>query len=297
MKEKHIAMNKWFNYYVLLGVFMLLVGFFFIDGEEKSIGVLGFVCCPISFAMALLTEPLCYIFDSEGVSLVHVFHKKERYLWKNIRFITVGYESVYGSMRSKTITPSRSTFDIDGDVEGEEKRYMKHYIRKSIRTKYLIEKYWDGTVTGYDFENVKKKFLKWQAKKQKQIDAHFTDEAVKAEREVRAKVRNSVGACIENAKSCGIDIKVDYLYVISSGEELKARPDENYRYTACAEISYIGETDKDRVVVTDEDLLFVRFGKTGYKCTENKKAAETFLQTLEEIVLTIREKGIDYYCE
>lgn len=296
MEKKQIATNKWFNYYIFIGVFMLIMGFVFIDTEEKSIGILGFVCCLISFSLAIISEPFCYVFDSEGVSLLYVFHKKERYLWKNIRFIKVGYESVYSSWRSKVITPSHTTFDIDGDVEGEERRYMKHYIRKSIRTKHLIEKYWDGTVTGYELENVKKKFEKWQGKKQKQIDAHFTDEAVKSERKVRAKIREATKACVENAKSYNIDIKVKFFYVISSGEELTSRPDENYRYTACAEISYIGETDEDRIVETDEDLLFVRFGKTGYKCTENKKSAESFAQTLEEVVATICEKGIEFYC-
>ena len=32
---------------------------------------------------------------------------------------------------------------------------MNGYIRKTFRTKYLLEKYWDGTITGYLFEDVK----------------------------------------------------------------------------------------------------------------------------------------------
>ena len=131
----------------------------------------------------------------------------------------------------------------------------------------------------------------------KHIDARFTDEAVKSEREARAEIRNATKDCIAKAKSQNIDVKVNFFYVTASGKELTSRPDEGYRYTVCAEISHIGETDEDRIVVTDEDLLYVRFTKTGYKCNKNKNFSESFIKTIEEVVDTIGEKGIDFYCE
>ena len=37
---------------------------------------------------------------------------------------------------------------------------MNGNMRKSFRNKKLLEQYWDGTITGYMFENVKKWFQK-----------------------------------------------------------------------------------------------------------------------------------------
>lgn len=296
MDEKQRAVNKWFVFWTLISIGAVLFGSAFINSEESSLGIFGFVAGAFFFIVAIVTEPVFYVFESESVSLIYVFRKKECYLWKNVRSIRESYHSLgYGGTLSIP-TPSEIVFLLDGKVEGEEKWYMRGYVRKSFRTKKLMEKYW-GVVEESDFSKIKKKIEKWQGKKQKQIDAHFTDEAVKCEREARAKIREATKPGIEKAKSHNIDIKVKFYYVTSSGEELTSRPDEGYRYTACAEISYIGETDEDRIVVTDEDLLFVRFSKTGYKCTENKKSAESFSNTLQEVVETICEKGIEVYCD
>ncbi|MBP3329862.1 MAG: hypothetical protein J6L89_03410 [Clostridia bacterium] len=295
MDKKQIALNKWFNFDALSGVCLVLFGCFFIGSEEKSLGALVIAGGIFIFTVALVAEPICYVFDSSGVSLIFAFYKKERYLWKNIRFIRIGYNST--GHKLSIPTPSGSTFVFDGKVEGEEKWYMKHYVRKSIRTKHLIEKYWDGTVTGYEFENIKKKIEKWQGKKEKQIDAHFADEVVKAEREARARIREAAKPYIEKAKTYNLDMKVKFYYVTSDGEELNSRPEDGYIYTACAEISHSGETDEDRVVMTDEDLLYVRMTKTGYKYSENKKSAVTFTDALETVISVINEKGIEYYCD
>ena len=295
MGEKQRAVNKWFVFWTLMSVGTVLFGSAFINSEERSLGIFGFVAGVFFFIVALVAEPVFYVFDSESVSLIYAFRKKECYLWKNVRSIRESYRSVGTGHTLSIPTPSEKVFLLDAKVEGEEKWYTQGYVRKSFRTEKLMEKYW-GVVEESDFSKFKKKIEKWQGKKRKQIDAHFTDEAVRCERESRAKIRDITKPVIEKAKNHNIDIKVKFFYVTSSGEELTSRPDEGYRYTACAEISYIGETDEDRIVVTDEDLLFVRFSKTGYKCTENKKSAESFKDTLEEVTATIREKGIEFYC-
>ncbi len=294
MDEKQRAVNKRFVEGVFLNIAFLafsVVGFYV---ESKGIGIFFAVVFVIGLISVFCVEPHCYVFDDYGITSHYVFNRKERYLWKNIRSVRLIFDT--GHYRHGHIFLSNYIYVLDGKVEGEEKWYMQGYVRKSFRTKKLMEKYW-GVVEESDFSKIKKKIQIWQGKKQKQIDAHFTDEAVKSEREARAKVREATKLCIEKAKSHNIDIKVKFFYVTSSGEELTSRPDESYRYIACAEISYIGETDEDRIVVTDEDLLFVRFSKTGYKCTENKKSAESLKDTLEEVTATIREKGIEFYCD
>ena len=294
MDKKQIALNHWFLFWVIAGFCSFLFGGAFINSDDRSLGIFGFAVGAFFIVVAIIVEPVFYLFDSEGVSLAFAFFKKERYLWQNIRFISNGYDS-RGSILSIP-TPSYSTFDIDGKVEGEEKWYMRQYIRKSRRTKKLIEKYW-GTVEDSDFVRFKNKVKKWQIRKQKNIDAHFTDEVVKAEREARAMIREITKPYADKARIYNLDLKIRFYYVTSDGDEKKSRPEEGYVYTACAEISYIGETDEDRVVMTDEDLLYVRMGKTGYKYTENKKSAVTFTDALETVISVINEKGIEYYCD
>ncbi len=295
MDKKQFAINSWFAFWFSASVIAAIFGNVFINSDEKSLGIFFFVAGIFFFAVGVICEPVFYIFDSNQVSFFYAFGAKEVYLWENIRSIQAGYHPKAGPSMSIP-TPSETVFVIDGKVEGKKKWYMQGYIRKSFRTKKLVEKYW-GIVEESNLSKIRKKIEKWQGKKQKQIDAHFTDEAVKAEREIRAQIRDVTKGSIERAKNHNLDIKVKFFYVISSGEELTSRPDEGYKYTACAEISYIGETDEDKFVYTDEDLLFVRLGKSGYKCTENKKSAEIFVDTIEEVIDTIREKGIEFYCD
>lgn len=295
MEKKQVALNKWFNVFVLFGLFGICLSVTAFNMDEKGMGIFFAFLALMGFAVSVFTEPCCYLFDSEGVTLKYVFYKKERYLWKNIHSVEVLYERGYN--QPDFILISNYVFHIEGKVEGEERWYMKQDIRKSVRTKHLIEKYWDGTVTGYELENIRKKIEKWQGKKQKQIDAHFTDEVVKSEREARAKIRECAKPCIEKAKENNLDIKVNFYYVTSKGEELKSRPEDGYKYTVSAEVSHTGETDEDRIVAVDEDLIYVRFTKTGYKSTENKNSEKSFSDTLEEVIATICEKGIEFYCE
>ncbi len=293
MDEKQRAVNKRFVEGIFLNIAFFafsVVGFY---AESKGIGIFFAVVFVIGLISVFCVEPHCYVFDDYGITSHYVFNRKERYLWKNIRSVRLIFDT--GHYRHGPIFLSNYIYVLDGKIEGEEKWYMQGYVRKSFRTKKLMEKYW-GVVEKNDFSTIKKAILKWYGKKQRQVDAHFTDEAVKLEREARQKIREEAKICIQKAKKHNIDIKVKFFYVTSSGEEMTSRPDEGYRYTACAEISFTGETDEDRIVITDEDLLLVRLGKTGYKCTVRKEAEKIFCNTLEEVTSTIREKGIEFYC-
>lgn len=146
MEKKQVALNKWFNVFVLfalLGVCLSVTAF---NMDEKGMGIFFAFLSLMGFVVSVFTEPCFYAFDSEGVTLKYVFYKNERYLWKNIHSVEVLYERGYN--QPDFILISNYVFHIEGKVEGKECFYMKQCIRKSIRTKLLIEKYWDGTVTG-----------------------------------------------------------------------------------------------------------------------------------------------------
>lgn len=295
MKErKQFALNKLFNFSILLGLLFLGLSIeLFLDNDNVwgiGLGVASLIC----IVPALLFTPYCYVFDSKGVSLCYVFLPVERYLWKDIHSIEV--ENV-------RIAPGKSTtlldaffayvFCIRGKNVGRTRFYMNGCIRKSFRTKRLLEKHWDGTITGYFFEDVKKWYSKRKTKKQAQIEAHFTDEIVVMEREIRAEVRDWLDPLIPQAKQYDLVIKPKYFYITKDYKELNSRPEEGYTYTLVAEIARPGETDENRIVVLSIDLLYVRLGKTAYRGVKNECAREELEVTVKDVLCN----GIEAYCK
>lgn len=189
-------------------------------------------------------------------------------------------------------------FDIHGDVQGKERLYMEGHIRKSRRTKRLPEKYWDGTIIGYWWEDVKHWWDKRVAKKEKVIKQHLTDEIAPMERNARAEARAVIAPFVDRAVQLGLDLRIKYLYVTKEREEQNSRPAADYTYMAYMEISRPGETDEDKIVCVSADLLYVRLGKTAYRGVENKAALSELTETLTTAMTEICNKGLDaYYSE
>ena len=147
-------------------------------------GVAALIC----IVPAAIFTPYCYAFDSKGVSLRYIFLPVECYLWKDIHAIEVE-DITTNSGRSTTILDVffAHVSCIRGKNVGKIRFYMNGHIGKSFRTKHLLEKYWDGTITGYLLEDVKKWFHKRKTKKQSMIKVHVTDEIVPMERDVRLR--------------------------------------------------------------------------------------------------------------
>ncbi|MBQ7335078.1 MAG: hypothetical protein IJW92_01210 [Clostridia bacterium] len=174
---------------------------------------------------------------------------------------------------------------------------MEGHVRKSFRTKRLFEKYWDGTITGYWFEDVKSWAQKKKSKKESQIKAHLTDEIVPMEREIRAKAREWIEPFVAQAKHYDLEIKTKYLYITKDFEELNSRPYEGYTYTLLAEIAHFGETNENRTVVVSVNLLFVRLGKTAYRGVQNANAKKELDDVFSEVLNEIGKNGIEAYCK
>jgi hypothetical protein len=273
-KRKQIAFNRFF---IFMFIISLLFGYISVAGfAAKDVGG-GILFCFVALIFITLSifSPCYYVFDSEGVSICYVFLPCERYLWKNIYAIDVQFKS-YGHRPSIFFR----VFCISGSNEGKLRFYMNGIIVKSIRTKRLLEKYWDGQIQGYLIDSIKAWFRKRKQKAEAEIAAHLTDEIVPLERETRAEAREWLAPYVAQAKQNDIYIKSKYCYVTKDFEESNSRPDEGYTYKLILEIAHDGETDEDRITVVNVDLLYVRLGKTSYRGVKNKFAEE-------EIELTI----------
>ncbi len=297
-KRRQFALNKLFNFCVVLGLLFAWGSKELFTDNDTAWGLgFGIVALLLVVLPAIFT-PYCYAFDSEGVSLCYVFLPVERYLWKDIHAIEVEDTSIDTGSRANIFVLFFSyVFAIQGTNVGKRRFYMNGHIRKSFRTKYLLEKYWDGTITGYLFEDAKKWINKRKAKKQSQIKAHLTDEVVPMEREARAETREWLKPFVAQAKQYNLDIRAKYFYITKDFEELNSRPKEGYTYTLIAEISHCNETDENRIVVVSMELLYVRLGKTAYRGVKNKHVKEELEVTFSDVLNEINKNGIEVYCK
>ncbi len=295
-KRKQFALNKLFNICVILGLILAWISTeFFIDSDIPWGTGFGIAALLFTILPAIFT-PYCYTFDNEGVSLCYIFLPTERYLWKNIHSIDVIDKEIHVRV-SPIDFFYRYVFSISGINEGETRFYMNGYIRKSFRTKYLLEKYWDGTIDGLMLEDFKNWIRKHKHKKQQEIKAHLIDEIVPIEREARTETRELLKPFVAQAKQYNLDIKPKYLYITNDFEELNSRPKVGYTYTLVAEISHFNETDEKRIVLVSVDLLYVRLGKTAYRGVKNKHVKEELEFAFSDVLNEINKNGIEVYCK
>ncbi|MBE6542981.1 MAG: hypothetical protein E7675_01130 [Ruminococcaceae bacterium] len=282
---RQFAMDKQFNAFVVLGLATIALGAFSFD--ENDIGFFVFLMLLGTFFIAggAFAIPYGYFFDKDGVSVMYVFYSEERYLWRNIYYIMATYDSLSSRNPILDLVFSQ-VFEIGGDVEGKHRFYMNGHIRKSRRTRKLIEKYWDGRITK-EGENTKKK-----SKKAKELKL-LSDEVAALERQVRAESRRWVEAFKGKAESLGLEIRSEYIYITPNFDERKSRPNSPYKYTMILEICNIGEKDEDKIILIDADLINVRLGKRAYRGVINKKAEAEFYSIMEQTLDEIRKNGIE----
>lgn len=289
--KRQYALDKLFNVFIIIGCFLLYASYVFQD--ENSIGlVIGTGIFGLLFIIgAIILIPCCYGFDSEGVTMYYVFSPNERYLWRNIRAIEVSDDGTNSSHTALFDVIFGRVFAISGYVEGEYHFYMNGHIRKSWRTKRLIEKYWDGTITGYFWENFIDWWNKSKNKKRKQPKHRLTDEIIPMEKDMKAKIKQCIIPYHDKIRQYGFEIRRKYIYITKNLDELNSRPSEGYTYIALVEISCPGETDEDKIWCFSVDLLYVRLGKNAYKGVKNKNALMEMEYWLRETMQEIKNNG------
>ncbi len=291
-KKTQFATNKLLNLCLLLGI--VFGGFsaeLFINNDFAECAVMAIVALLIIVIPAIFS-PICYAFDHEGVSFYYVFLPTERYLWKNIRAIEVTDDNIHTNTNFFDLIFG-TVFSINGKNEGKKRFYMQGHIRKSFRTKYLIEKYWDGTVTGYMFESIRKWIHKRKAKKQTQFKTYSTDEIIPMERELKAETGKWLNPFVAQAKQQNLTIKTKYVYITKAFEELNSRPRSGYTYTLISEIAQFNETNKNRIVTVSVDLLYVHLGRKSYHGVKNDHAKEDLEFTISDVL----NHGIESFYE
>ncbi len=294
-KKRQFAGNRLFNFCLVLVLFFGWGSMSSFMENDTSWGWgLGAIALLLTVLSTLLT-PYCYAFDREGVSLCYVFLPVERYLWKDIYAIEV--EDTSTSSKSSIFVVFFSyVFAIKGKNVGKQRFYMNGHVRKTLRTKKLFEKYWDGTITGYLFEDIKEWINKRKAKKQKEIKQHFTNEIVPLEREIRSYARQWLKPFVDQAKPFGLDIKAKFVYITKDLKEYNSRPNKGYTYALVAEIAhFFNETDKNLIVDVSVDLLYVRLGKTAYRGVKNEHAQKEIESTISDVLNEIQQNGIEVF--
>ena len=292
-QQKKVAINELIPFtFLAVIVCALFAAFGWQEGETGFF--VGFVIVDLIIFANIIFRPLCYVFDDDGVTLCYLFFPKARYLWKNIHSITVKVDS--GADTTIWDLFLSDYFKLDGKVEGKHRFYMVGEIRKTVRTKRLLEKYWDGTITGYLFEDIKGWWGRRRAKKQRAVKQHLTEEIVPMEREARARARKVISDLSDRAALRGLELRAEYIYITNDCEELKSRPENGYTYTVLVEISYPGETDEHRIVCTSVDLLRVRLGKTAYRGVEVRDAISVLKESVMDALKEIETNGIEAYC-
>lgn len=293
--KKKYALNKLFNICMVLGVFFGLVSWLLLqDGESFAMGIGMAVVALLFIVLPTFFTPYCYAFDSAGVSFLYVFVPTERYLWKDIHAVEADYDN-FGTYDIWDFFFSE-VFHLIGKNLGKKRFYMKGNMRKSFRTKRLLEQYWDGEIEGLFWEDAKEWLSKRRGKKQAESKEYLTDEIAPMEREAQEKAEKWVAPFQQKAKEFGLALAIRYLYINDAFDELTSRPGGRYVYTLLATISLPGETNESRMVEFSVDLVFVRIGKGAYRGVENEMAQEE-LNELGAVLDEIHKEGIDIYCE
>ena len=279
--KKQIALNKIFNFFVVIDVLLSIMTWACID-EKWFGGIIGFgIIAVAAWVITTLFVPCCYVFDQSGVSIVYIFLSNERYLWEKIDSVEVNYKSC-GRRASQVYL--YSVFDIYGASETEARFYMISNITKSLRTQRLLEKYWSGTITGYFWEDAKAWLNRKKAKRAKVINQHLTDQIVPMERELRAKTRDFLAPFVEKSSSLGLNLNAEYIYVTKGGERLNSRPKSHYTYTLELNVTSLDKAGNTPPACISADLIYVRCRKTGYSGSKNDSAYQKLQKEIEKIL-------------
>ncbi len=292
--KTRLAINRVAVFWTIVFGLIAFSGVAVIKEDPILGGILAGLFSLLDIALLVLV-PFWYLFDKNGVRVCYFFLPNEWYLWKNVYAIEATRSDYFASSVNNRWMDI-PVFALHGNMEGEHRLYMEGVVLRTHRTKKLIEAYWDGEVTGYFLDGIKKWFAKRRQKREKDIQRHLTDEIVPMERAVRANVRQELPPYESQLKQLGLELKVSFLYVDGGGEEHKSRPDSGYTYMVLVEMAHPGETDENRIVGVSADLLQVRLGRTAYRGVEMTTAIEELRFYLEDTIATIREQGIEAYC-
>ena len=297
--KREVAFNKLFNLYVVVGALFVYGAIVMLQddpelGRSVGGGIVMLVIAAHFILVPTILMPALYMFDEKGVTICFLFFPNERYLWENIAAIEATDDSSSSQHPILDFLFS-GVFEISGAVDGKERFYMQGHIRRSRRTRHLLEKYWDGKITGYFIDDVKAWVNKKKGKK-KETPVDSTKIAA-MERELRAEVKEWVKPYILKAEEIGLNADLKFVYTTKDLNESNSRPKENFTYLAIVRLSKLGEEDTERVVEVSADLMKGYAHKKEYKGVKNKHAGDELTFYLEDTLKEISKNGIESYSD
>ncbi|MBQ7296351.1 MAG: hypothetical protein IJW86_10550 [Clostridia bacterium] len=250
--KKSFAIDK-MNIYNLFAI--IFMAFIMLIPPEQIAGVLIFESVVLLImVVSFLMGPNYYVADSDGIAVYYFLFIKDYYKWDEIKSIE---EYLAGSSKFYY-----TAYWIETKTTKKKPFYMDYKITKSIWTKRLIKKYWDGEIKGDDFEAFKKKLRK---KKAESFELG-KKQAIKSESEARTRIAEILREYRSTAKRQGLFVKATYSYEIENRTYDK-RPDESYSFVVKIEMGKIGCSEDDKLYIISE-LLFVRYGVASVKVIE-----------------------------
>lgn len=279
--KKSFAFDYRIVFYTMLAVLVALFTKVAMNDEEIGVAILS-GCLTLFFVFGIVIHPKFYVGDEEGLYICYLPFVKEYFKWSEIKRIKLKESQV--SSRFILLDLLWKEYEI---IPVKEKRYKgsKYHsifhaseIFKSPLAVRMIKKYWDGNIEDDSFSWIKKHL----AKEDKTVKYDLT-EVKQREKLARDALKHLVFQCASKAEMHGKTIDASCTYFIDD-DDFNSRPKENYSYNA--EIFIEKENDEERSFYVNVELLFVSYGKSKIKITENKKAFEE----IEKLIIEAVEK-------
>ncbi len=299
--KKEFAFDKRFIFYIILGGMFLLIAALSIGAliSEFMWEILLIPVVLLGYGLYLLINalffiPCGYTFDKKAITVYYALSSNEYILWNDVYEIEVDYSAgVTGRYGRYLFTHEYVLSYLDKNDNSK----CCENIRKSRKIKRMIEKYWDGQVSGYASDAVRKWFGKLKKKQDSAKKQYLTDEIAPMERQARAEMREFAKLSNAVCEKEGLVLRIEYRYMTHDGEKYSSRPVDSYRYVAEAQLIHKNELDDPRRVLLITDLLYVRAGKKSYRGTKNTTAIAELEAQIDETLSEIKEIGFDEFCD
>lgn len=249
---------------------------------EKDTGMVIFgSLLTLLLIFGVVIVPKLYVADEVGISIYYLPFVKEHFKWNEIKRIKLKKSGT--SSRSILLDLLWKEYEIIPIKEKQYKGSKYHSIFhtseifKSPLSVRMIKKYWDGNIEDDSFSWLKKHLAKREDKTVK----YDLTEIKQKEKHMRDSLKEIVADCGDKASLYGKTIDASCRY-FTDEDDFNNRPKENYSYVA--EILVEKENDEERSFYLNIELLFVSYGKSKIKISENEKAFDEIKKQINEAI-------------
>ncbi len=277
--KKSFAMDPRFFLMIIVTCFFGVMTYGgILDGDVGPALIVG-GAITLLFIFGIVIIPKFSVADEEGVSIYYLPFVKESYKWSEIRKIEIVEDRSY---RKTCLDYFWKVYKIvpmkEQNYKGSKYHSFFHSseIFKTFLSKRMLKKYWNGAIEDDSFSWFKKHCTKTK----KNVKYDLTEVRQK-EKAVRDSLKSTVAQYEAKAKLYGKTIDASCTYFIDD-EDFGSRPKENYSYVA--EIFVEKENDEENIFYIKAEILFVRYGKSNVKITENKSAFDEIANKINEAI-------------